>query len=163
MNAVYASSYFNHFKYPHPLCNSHCTYVVRIAREETTNTLGRASIKSQDLPINPLTLLTSQEAYRLRNIIRKPISGQRRSMCSHLSFISLTGLPRQISSQLTYLLPCFGGVSLATRDVVLRDVMEHVRNCATRSNGIDRDLLVPTVLGHDADERLDGTLRAGIQ
>lgn len=46
---------------------------------------------------------------------------------------------------------------------MLRDFVEHIRDGTPGSHGVHRDLLMSTVLCHDAHERLDSALRARIQ
>ena len=58
----------------------------------------------------------------------------------------------------THLLPLFSCVLLTIGDIVLRDLVEHVRNSAAWRNGIDCDLLSAAVLGEDAHERVDCAL-----
>ena len=46
---------------------------------------------------------------------------------------------------------------------MLRYLVEHVRDRAPRRDRIDRDALVPAVLGEDADEGVDGALGARVE
>lgn len=46
---------------------------------------------------------------------------------------------------------------------MLRAAVKHVRHCAARRHGIDRNLLVAGVLGEDADEGVNGALGAGVE
>lgn len=79
--------------------------------------------------------------------------------CVSLLSRSLNAPPRNA----THLLSFFRAILLTVRDVMLRDVMEHVRDGAARRHRIHRDLLLASVLGHDAHERLDGALGARVQ
>jgi hypothetical protein len=63
----------------------------------------------------------------------------------------------------THLLALLGAKLVAVGYVVLRDVVEHVGDGAAGRDGVDGDLLVAAVLGHDADEGLDGALGAGVE
>ena len=88
-------------------------------------------------------------------------------MRRHLSRVSHLPLSHSFKKKKkkkkTYLLPLFSGVLLPVRDVVLGDVVEHVRDRTARGHRIHRDLLVPAVLREHADKRLDGAFGARVQ
>lgn len=63
---------------------------------------------------------------------------------------------------LTHLLELLRGVFLATGNVVVRNIVEHVSHCATRRHSVDSNLLLTGILGHDSHKRVNCTLGAGV-
>lgn len=62
-----------------------------------------------------------------------------------------------------YLLALLGTILLPVGDIVLRDVMEHVRHSTPGGHRVDSNLLVAAVLGEDAHKGVDGALGARVQ
>ncbi len=93
----------------------------------TYDNSSRSPIQRQHLPIDPLSFVARKEARDVGHVLWKAITMQWRCVGRHLQ-------------------PFIRSILLAVRDIVLRNVVEHVRNSATRGDCVDGDLLISTVL-----------------
>jgi hypothetical protein len=119
--------------------------------------LCSSTVQRNDLSIDPFTLIAGKKHNDTRDIDRKAIPCQRGGVRCHLGSASVNLPNRQWSAE-TYCLSLFSRILLSTRNVVMRNIMEHVRDGATRCDRIHSDLFVTAVLGEDADERVDRAL-----
>jgi hypothetical protein len=62
----------------------------------------------------------------------------------------------------SYLLTFFRRVFLPIRNIMVRDIMEHVSDSSTRGYSIDCDLFVSTVFGQDADNGVNRAFGAEV-
>ena len=81
---------------------------------------------------------------------------------NHRCLVS-SSLTQGNSTGVTYLLTFLRRVLFPVRDIMMRDIMEHVSDSTTRSHSIDRDLFISTVFGQNADKRVNCAFRPGIE
>lgn len=116
----------------------------RVVKVFETNTLHAGSaIDADDLAVDPLAVLGSEEANNAGNV---------------------DGLADALHGRpgLGVLVDLVVGQLLATRDVLAADGVVHVSLNAAGGDAVDGDLLVAGVDGHAADEGLDGALGARV-
>jgi hypothetical protein len=127
-----------------PYSKNLCQSWVKIVLNQEKNALhAGGAIDADDLAVDPLTVLGSEEANNAGNVdgLANTLHG-RPGLCVLVDLVV-----RKL---------------LSAGDVLAADLVVHIGLDAAGGDAVDGDLLVAGVDGHAADEGLDGTLGAGV-